>query len=394
MNKLVALTFLSGFCCLASAQTVRENILHVVEENSPKLKAMRMLNEASYWENRSGITLSDPEVGYVYQENFEEDDSQVHQFSVSQSLDFSVISGRKKKKALAQAALDERGYQKERVAFDLETLQLLDKLVFLRKMDGLYGQMVETNQQIVKLYESSLKRGDCSKLEYSRVRLVLADVVASHKTNSLELNSAYLRLVSMNGGERVDTVGLSYDPVSLPQDFEAWFSSVVDSLPVMKESAQQQSLCEAERKLAQSGWWPKLSAGYELEKTVGANAHSAIVGLSLPLWENRNSLKAAKLKSSAAEMQTVVNRQEQHDAIFLLYNEAQSLQVLDEAYHESLDELMEAQALMNKAVNAGELSLTDYLVEMATYYDLLGKLLDAEFKYQQAKTALLVYDRK
>lgn len=391
-DKIVIFSFLLGSISFASAQTIRENIVQAVSENNPTLKMERKTNEASYWENRSGITLSDPSVDLGYQSDFANDGSYKRQLNVSQEFDLSVISGRKKKVATAQSAITQKEYLKSRKEVELETLQLLDQLVYLRKKHDMLGQMVATNRQIVSLYESSLKNGDCSKLEYNRARLALADVGASFQSNVLEQNSAYLRLTSFNGGVPLDTTGLTYDMETLPLDFESWFSSIVDSLPSIQASVQQQVLCEAERKLAQAGWWPKVTASYQSERTNEENFHGANVGISLPLWENRNSVKAAKLKQSAAELQTVTQKQSQHDAVYQMYAQAKTLEILNETYSESLNNILETRDLMQKAVKAGEMSLTDYLVEMATYYDLLGKLLDAEYQYQQAKTALLVYD--
>lgn len=293
---------------------------------------------------------------------------------------------------MAETALNEKTYLNEKKSIDLEARLLLDRIVYLRKMNNLYNSALETNQRIVKLYERALENGECSKLDYSHMRLDLANAWASQKNNTLELNAAYLRLVAMNGGADIDTAGLSYDIRMLPKDFEEWFASVSDSIPVIQESVQREALCKAECELSQSGWWPKLTVGYELEKSVGVNAHSAVVGLSIPLWENRNSVKATKLKSSAAEMQTAVNRQLQHDKLLLLYQQTRTLQDLHETYHNALVELQDAQKTMNETVLSGDKASMDFHLEITSYYELMGKLLDVEFNYQQAKTELMQHD--
>lgn len=356
------------------------------------MKAVRLSYEASCLESRCGITLSDPEMGFVYKKDFEAEDSETAEFNLSQSLDLSVVSGRKRKKAMAETALNEKTYLNEKKSIDLEARLLLDRIVYLRKMNNLYNSALETNQRIVKLYERALENGECSKLDYSHMRLDLANAWASQKNNTLELNAAYLRLVAMNGGADIDTAGLSYDIRMLPKDFEEWFASVSDSIPVIQESVQREALCKAECELSQSGWWPKLTVGYELEKSVGVNAHSAVVGLSIPLWENRNSVKATKLKSSAAEMQTAVNRQLQHDKLLLLYQQTRTLQDLHETYHNALVELQDAQKTMNETVLSGDKASMDFHLEITSYYELMGKLLDVEFNYQQAKTELMQHD--
>ena len=394
MKRIFVLALCSVGCFFGtSAQSVRENILRMVLENNPTLKSVRLTNEAAYWESRSGITLSNPEVEFGYQSDFANDGSYKRQLNLSQEIDFSVVSGRKKRLAVAQNALNEKEYQKSSKEVEGEILQLLDRMVYLRKKRDMYIQRIDNSKQIVDLYERSWKNGDCSKLNYNRARLSLADVVASYQTNYLELNSAYMRLTTANGGAAIDTAGLGYDETTLPLEFDSWFASVVDSLPDVQASMQQHTLYEAEKKLAQSYWWPKLTAGYQSERTNDENFHGLNVGLSLPLWENRNSVKAAKLKVSAAEAQTNIRKQSQHDAIYQLYSQARELEKLYATYGESLSNILEMKALLQKAVEAGEMSLTDYLVEVSTYYDLTEKLLDAEYQYQQSKTALVIYEK-
>jgi capsid portal protein len=49
-------------------------------------------------------------------------------------------------------------------------------------------------------------------------------------------------------------------------------------------------------------------------------------------------------------------------------------------------------ALLQKALDAGEISLLDYLVEVELYYDAITRALDAERDYEKAVAALLAME--
>lgn len=48
---------------------------------------------------------------------------------------------------------------------------------------------------------------------------------------------------------------------------------------------------------------PKFSAGYSLERTLGQKYQGISVGISIPLWENKNRVKQAKAGVVAAQAQ-------------------------------------------------------------------------------------------
>ena len=49
------------------AQSSMDQILHTIEQNNTTLKALRETADAEKLENKSGITLPDPELGFNYQ---------------------------------------------------------------------------------------------------------------------------------------------------------------------------------------------------------------------------------------------------------------------------------------------------------------------------------------
>ena len=122
------------------------------------------------------------------------------------------------------------------------------------------------------------------------------------------------------------------------------------------------------------------------EKVVGQQFQGVTIGVSIPLWENKNTVKYANAKIMAMQsMQT--------DAVVQFYNERKALHAkvirLQGAiadYRSKLNAFGNT-ALLQKALDKGEISLGEYFFELSFYYESFDKLLQME--YDLAKTIVI-----
>ena len=75
------------------AQNNIEDVLTAVEQNNKSLKALRDLTESQKLENKTGIFLDDPEIGFNYLCGHPSEVGQRHDITVTQSFAFSTILG-------------------------------------------------------------------------------------------------------------------------------------------------------------------------------------------------------------------------------------------------------------------------------------------------------------
>lgn len=119
------------------------------------------------------------------------------------------------------------------------------------------------------------------------------------------------------------------------------------------------------------------------EKVVGQLYQGFTVGISIPLWENKNRVKQAKVAVSAAESREADRKQQFYSQLQSLYNRANGLKVIAEKYRQSLANVNNTD-LLKKALDTGEISLLDYIVEIGLYYTTVNQALEAERDYQKA----------
>ena len=107
----------------------------------------------------------------------------------------------------------------------------------------------------------------------------------------------------------------------------------------------------------------------------------------MPLWSNRNRVKQAKAAVVAAELQQKDATVQFYERLRNQYDRTLGLQRTAGEYRKALAELDNTQ-LLRRALDAGEISLLDYIVELGLYYTTVDEALAAERDYELALTEL------
>lgn len=149
---------------------------------------------------------------------------------------------------------------------------------------------------------------------------------------------------------------------------------------------------EMQKKLNNAMSLPKLSAGYLSEKVVGQQFQGITAGISIPLWENKNTVKYAIAKTAAIKSFESDTKLVFYNQLKTQYAKVKALQKNVTDYRVSL-ELLDNSALLKKSLDLGEISLTEYFYEISIYYDSIIALLDAEKELSKANTVLIQYSR-
>lgn len=153
--------------------------------------------------------------------------------------------------------------------------------------------------------------------------------------------------------------------------------------PVLAYVEQEIELGKRQVSLSKAMGLPTFSAGYMSEKVVGQQFQGLTLGISIPLWENKNRVKQAKAAVTAAESRQTDSKQQFYSQLQILYNRANGLKNTADTYRKSLETVNNTD-LLGKALNVGEISLLDYIVEVGLYYNTVSQALEAERDYQKA----------
>ena len=382
---------ISAIILLASlslhAQQDINAVLASIEENNTTLQASRETMEAQKLANRTGIYLSNPEVEFGYLWGDPAAIGKRTDFSVTQSFDLATLTGRKSSVANEQNVLAEWEYKMERMNILLEAKRYCIDLIYYHALLQELDLRLQHAETIAAGYEERLKRGDVSLLEYNKARLNLSSAQGEISRVEVERSSLLEQLKRLNGGEAISVESAEFEPLLLPPRFDDWYLSAEEQSPALAYIRQQVAIEKQQVALSKAMNLPTLTAGYLSEKVVGETYQGFTVGVSIPLWENKNQVKQARAAVKAAESRVEDGKQQFYSGLQLLYNRTAGLKTTAENYRQSL-EMANSSELLKKALDAGEMSLLEYVLEMGLYYDTVNRALEAERDYQLAYAEL------
>lgn len=387
MRKYIILIAVLAVAGPAAAQQTIDAVLQQIERNNTTLEALRKQTEADKLQNKTGITLPDPEVSFDYLWGDPSSIGNRKDFGVTQSFDIATIAGSRRRVADAQNGLLDVEYRAGRMAVLLEARQTCIQLVYYNALKAELEQRLAHAQAVADFYDRQLADGNASRLEVNKARLSLSAAQGELRRNEVERTNLLAELQRLNGGEPIVFEQAAYAQPVLPQDFEAWYDEAAAANPVLAYARQNVELKRREMKLGKLSGLPQISAGYMSELVPESNFRGITLGLSVPLWSNRNRVKQAKAAVVAAELQQKDATVQFYERLRNQYGRTLGLQRTAGEYRKALAELDNTQ-LLRKALDAGEISLLDYIVELGLYYTTVDEALAAERDYELALTEL------
>ena len=382
--RTIIITMLVLFAGITlNAQNNINPVLSSIEENNTTLKALREQVEADKLQNKTGIFLDDPEVGFNYLWGNPSNIGNRTDFSVWQTFDIPTITGMKSRLANGRNNLVEWQYKADRMNILLEAKQYCIELIYYNSLLKELYLRLEHAETIAKGYKDRMDRGDVSILEYNKVNLNLSTIQGEISRMEVERDALLAQLKRLNGGIDVVFNDADYGSRELPLNFNDWYVQAEDKNPVLAYVRNEIEVSQKQVSLSKAMNLPKFTAGYMSEKVVGQRYQGVSLGISIPLWSNKNQVKQAKASVAAAQSREADTKQQFFSQLQIQYSKAMGLKTTADKYRKSLANVNNT-ILLKKALDAGEISLLDYMVEMGLYYDNVNQTLAAERDYQLA----------
>jgi outer membrane protein TolC len=378
---ITILAILAGITLFA--QNSVGTILTIIEGNNTTLKGLRETADAEKLGNRTGIYLSGPDVEFNYLWGSPGEIGNRIDISVTQDFDIPTIFGMKGRVADGQNNLVELRYKADRINILLEAKRYCIELIYYNALRRELDVRLKHAETIAEGYRSRMDSGDANRLEYNKVQLNLSTVQGEISRIDVERDALLAQLKRLNGGIDVVLDDYKYGDISLPLNFDDWFVGVADRNPALEYARQEIEVGKKQLSLSKVANLPTFSAGYMSEKVVGQHFQGLTLGVSVPLWANKNQLKQAKASVTAAQSRESDSRRQLYNQLQILYSRAAGLKMAAERYRQSL--MVEGNTdLLKMALDAGEISLLDYMLEMGLYYNTINQMLEAERDYQKA----------
>lgn len=368
--------------------TAIDSILKQVEQNNQELKALTNYVESKRLELKSGNNLPNPQLGAYYLPFGEHSTGDYTEFQVSQSFEFPTVysaRGSLIEKQSTQLELDYLGKRQEILS---QAKEYCLNLIYLNKRlatESLRAeQAVQVFDQVQELYEKE----QVGILELNKAKV--AWMQEQFKVQEIESNikNILLLLTNLNGGTEVNLTVREYGAsVVLATKDSLWQEKQLQD-PVLKQFKQQEVIAEQSLSLAKNKGLPNLTAGYNTQGVAGERFSGIYAGVSIPLWSNRNKVKAAQFQVDFQQSFTSAKTLQAYASFEQQYNNYEIMLAKYQEYEATLTGLNSDELLL-QAYRLGELSFLEYYMELQFYRQAYDAMLNMQYQLYISQNQLL-----
>lgn len=367
-----------------------ENILSQIITNNKSLQSSLQFYESEKFLFKTGNTPPNPTVEYDFLAGSPTNAGNQHEFTLSQQFDFPTLYFRKSK--LIKTQIEQTGFQHTALRQDilLKAKQYCIELVYQHKIQLLFTHQKQNAERLLADFQARLDQGEGTILDVNKARLQLVEVSKQHQQNSSEIAELITELTALNGGNPVFFNDTIYSEQSALMTFAQLEAEYEKSDPLLKVEEQQCSITQKQLEVSKASRLPKFEIGYHYQGILGQTYNGIHTGISIPLWENKHSVKHQKSKLIYYQSQVVAHRNEHFYQVKSLYDKYTSLGITLAEYREVLNAVNQSY-LLNKALALGEINTITYFNELNFFYSAYLSYLKTEMEYHQTIALLTKY---
>ncbi len=373
-SKIIPIV-LSLLSLYVSAQDIYTPVLSQIEQNSTTLQALQKQMEAQKTAYRTGLTPRDPEVQFGYLWGCPSPIGDRKDVSIRQEFDFPSVYVRRNRLASKQGEAAEWQYRQERMQLLLKAKQTCIQLVYSNALVSLYEQQAIRARKMTEAYDRMLQEGSTNQLELDKARLHRTTIESRLSALHLEQSQLLAELQAMNGGQPIVLNDTAFSLSPMPNSFDDYLAEAEQNSPVLQYMQQQRAVADNHISVTRASSLPKWSVGYMGEFVTGNTFQGVTIGLSIPLWENKNRVRQARQAAIAISQQAGDAHLHYRFHLRSLYDQTVQLQQTVAQYDATLSS--DGLAQLTRAFEKGELPLLNYLLEQDYWTNAYDRRLQA-----------------
>ena len=365
-------------------QPVVSQFIDLVENNSLTLKAYKNQVEAAKIGARTSLNPVNPQMRYTRIAN---GDNYNQEIELTQEVDFPTVYTNKRKGAEIEIERMEKEYKAFRQNTIADAYKAFLTYAYASEMLQLYQQRAKQSQEVQNLMISRFESGDISSVELSKAEMENALVQADLKNRLIELNTASqdltLYIGNINSGKTLldELIRRELTVDTSEEEYKQLKTLWINADASVINATYMAQVSDVNIGIQKGQSLPKLTLGFRQEKNNVLTMNGPSVGLSIPLWENKNTIKQAKLHKIYADS----NREDMRLKAALQFEKLYQ-NTVDNAglYTSLLKNLPEGKVLDDLIISLeeGYISLLEYYAQITSYYELKDQteLVNLNFK--------------
>ena len=207
---------------------------------------------------------------------------------------------------------------------------------------------------------------------------------------TIQLDNNLKQLSTLNGGNPVVFNDSIYEPIPDNINLDSVKNKFINEDPQLKIYELNKQIAQTQKKISTARSMHAFEVGYTSEFAESENYHGFILGMSIPLWENKNTVKYAKINIIATDADCenyIFTKTREIEQIFAEYQKERQLYNLSA----SLINEIESERLLQMALEEGEISGLEYFSEISFFYQAIDNLLLIERELNLTYCRLMKY---
>lgn len=389
MKRIILnLLLLLSSATVAVSQTI-DDVLKTIESNNNDIKAAKALYESQTIEARSDNMLGNTSVAYERMLGTRSIPEKSGKVTVTQELDFPSIYAVRGKMNKEKEQLYRYEYEETRRNTLLAAKELCLDLITLNKQQELIRERLKNINNLKVLYQKRYDIGDVNQLEINKIKMQEMSETTSLTINQNEINRIKRELATLNNGEELPlNITMGTEVKELP-DYASYSKEAVDADMTLKMSTSAYNVAVREHKVARNSWLPSLDISYIREMRPAETSNGFEIGFSMPLWNNLRNVNKTKAYKTYAMWQMEKTNREVESSVMTNYEEAQKLWEAIQVYDINL--VYDNIRLLNKTLEAKEISMIEYFMEINSLYETLETYNTLQNSYNKALAKMYKY---
>ena len=367
-----------------------DEILNTIANNNLSLQASNEKCKSLIYNIKSSNNLSDPEIGFEYHTGSNVDGNK-YGISVTQNIDWPGLYTSRSKTNKFRISATESQLVFERLNILLEAKQLCIQIINLNKKIESQTLVFNNISQLYTEYEKGFQYGEISILDINKLKVELLNSKRVLEQLVAQRNANIKLLYGLNGKNEIKDVDkLSVYPSQSLESIETYLGQVLTLDPEVQTIEFNKKAAQNNISTAKMGWYPNFTIGYRYTDELGSKFNGVAVGVSVPIFSNKNKINEAKndLISGEYNQQSAIALKESE--IKANFEHIVTLQSQINSYKTILENDSN-QLMLKKALDGGQITLLNYLLELKYFLEAKQTLLDLEYEYNTILTTLNKY---
>lgn len=373
----------------SNAITIHEAASAILGRNGDRMQT-ELLRDAKNAETFTIANAPDPEVEGDYMVAPAGEDNRWG-FGVSYGIEWPGAYGARRNMGKAMREANTAEADASILEKEIEILGELEAYLYAEMRLGVMNGVLATSDSIRAIAEKSLKGGEMSRLDLSKIKLEQSRVQSIIAGIEAERIATEGNLKTLNGGQScmalLETIDRQWDIHELVS-LDTYLANARNN-PALMKVMKDFDVAEKNVSVAKAERLPGFTVGYAHEFEDGMHFNGANLGISIPIFASRNKVKAAEAAKAAAEYQMTVSTDQLESEITSLFEE---IEALDKALETPMKVFRDTDysTLLLKAYQGGELSLADYLSELSWFYEAHLEYMDLQYQRERKANRLLL----